>query len=453
MATDVTLPELGENIEAGDVAAVLVNPGDRVEKDAPLLELETDKAVVEVPAPEAGVVTAVLVKAGDTISVGDTIASLEPDGAGAAAVPEPGVAPAAQPAAADAPSAAHAVPAAAPSAAGGGARTGGGRLARRGLRSNRLPLRVNRSRCPSTGQAGTAVGARAGRCARAASRTGTHHGARRRACAGGGAAGSCHPRGAPPGARDRRRHHRRHRHRGGRPHPARRRQGHRQAPAAGARSAPPRTSAGAPLPDFAQWGPVEEQAMNAVRRVTASPPERGVADHPGGHPAGQGRHHRPGAAAQALRAARRGGRRQADRDRHPGEGGGHRPEGVSAVQRQHRHGALHGDLQALLPRRHRRRHRPRPAGAGDPRRRPQEHRRDRRRPGRDVAARPRPQAEPGGDGRRQLYHLQPGRHRRLPLLADHQLTRRWRSWACRAPRPSRCGGTGSSCRACACRCP
>ena len=88
MATDVTLPELGENIEAGDVAAVLVNPGDRVEKDAPLLELETDKAVVEVPSPEAGVVTAILVEAGDTINVGDTIASLEPDGAGAAPQPE-----------------------------------------------------------------------------------------------------------------------------------------------------------------------------------------------------------------------------------------------------------------------------------------------------------------------------------------------------------------------------
>ena len=77
MPIDVKLPELGENIEAGDVAAVLVSPGDRVEKDAPLVELETDKAVVEVPAPEAGVVTAIHVKAGDTIRVGDTIASLE----------------------------------------------------------------------------------------------------------------------------------------------------------------------------------------------------------------------------------------------------------------------------------------------------------------------------------------------------------------------------------------
>ena len=48
-----------------------------VSEDAPLVELETDKAVVEVPAPEAGVVTAIHVKAGDTIRVGDTIASLE----------------------------------------------------------------------------------------------------------------------------------------------------------------------------------------------------------------------------------------------------------------------------------------------------------------------------------------------------------------------------------------
>ena len=102
MATEVTLPELGENIEAGDVAAVLVSPGDRVDKDAPLLELETDKAVVEVPAPDAGVVTAVLVEAGDTISVGDTIATLEPDGAAQVAArpapaddqPQPAAAPA-----------------------------------------------------------------------------------------------------------------------------------------------------------------------------------------------------------------------------------------------------------------------------------------------------------------------------------------------------------------------
>ena len=111
MATDVTLPELGENIEAGDVAAVLVSPGDRVEKDAPLLELETDKAVVEVPSPEAGVVTAVLVKAGDTINVGDPIASLEPDGAGAAPQPE------APPAAQAGPSAEQPLPAAGPAPA------------------------------------------------------------------------------------------------------------------------------------------------------------------------------------------------------------------------------------------------------------------------------------------------------------------------------------------------
>jgi pyruvate dehydrogenase E2 component (dihydrolipoamide acetyltransferase) len=94
MAIDVKLPELGENIEAGDVAAVLVSPGDQVEKDAPLLELETDKAVIEVPAPEAGVVAAIHVKAGDTINVGDTIASLEPAAppagpdSGAASAPE-----------------------------------------------------------------------------------------------------------------------------------------------------------------------------------------------------------------------------------------------------------------------------------------------------------------------------------------------------------------------------
>ena len=79
MAIEVKLPELGENIETGDVTAVLVSQGEHVDQDAPLLELETDKAVVEVPAPDAGVVTAVHVAAGSTISVGDAIVSLEPD--------------------------------------------------------------------------------------------------------------------------------------------------------------------------------------------------------------------------------------------------------------------------------------------------------------------------------------------------------------------------------------
>ena len=64
MPTDFTLPELGENITAGDVVRVLVSPGDTVTKDQPLLELETDKATIEVPSTVSGTVKEIKVKAG-----------------------------------------------------------------------------------------------------------------------------------------------------------------------------------------------------------------------------------------------------------------------------------------------------------------------------------------------------------------------------------------------------
>ena len=82
--TDFTLPELGENITAGDVLRVLVKPGDTLVKDQPVLELETDKATIEVPSSVAGQVKEVRVKAGDKVQVGQPILSVE-EGEGAAA--------------------------------------------------------------------------------------------------------------------------------------------------------------------------------------------------------------------------------------------------------------------------------------------------------------------------------------------------------------------------------
>ncbi|MBI1873679.1 MAG: branched-chain alpha-keto acid dehydrogenase subunit E2, partial [Acidobacteria bacterium] len=67
------LPELGENVTAGDVLRVLVAPGDQVKRDQPVLELETDKATIGVPSSVAGVVQEVKVKAGDKVTVGQTI--------------------------------------------------------------------------------------------------------------------------------------------------------------------------------------------------------------------------------------------------------------------------------------------------------------------------------------------------------------------------------------------
>jgi len=98
---DFTLPELGENIAAGDVLRVLVNPGDTLAKDQPVLELETDKATIEVPSSVAGKIKDIKVKAGDKVKVGQAILSVE-DGA-AAPSPQAASAPQAPPAQAAAP--------------------------------------------------------------------------------------------------------------------------------------------------------------------------------------------------------------------------------------------------------------------------------------------------------------------------------------------------------------
>jgi pyruvate dehydrogenase E2 component (dihydrolipoamide acetyltransferase) len=81
MPTDFTLPELGENVTAGDVVRVLVSPGDSVAKDQAVLELETDKATIEVPSSVAGTVKDVRVKQGERIKVGQVVLTVE-DGAG-----------------------------------------------------------------------------------------------------------------------------------------------------------------------------------------------------------------------------------------------------------------------------------------------------------------------------------------------------------------------------------
>ena len=70
---DYTLPELGENIDFADVLTVLVKEGDNVIVDQSLLEIETDKATIEVPSTVNGTIVKVLVKEGDKPNVGDVI--------------------------------------------------------------------------------------------------------------------------------------------------------------------------------------------------------------------------------------------------------------------------------------------------------------------------------------------------------------------------------------------
>ncbi len=101
MATEFTLPELGENIAAGDVVRVLVAPGDTVKKDQPLLELETDKATIEVPSSVSGTVKEIKVKQGQKVKVGEVVLTVDDSGAsGSGATSSAASAPKSQPAAA-----------------------------------------------------------------------------------------------------------------------------------------------------------------------------------------------------------------------------------------------------------------------------------------------------------------------------------------------------------------
>jgi pyruvate dehydrogenase E2 component (dihydrolipoamide acetyltransferase) len=112
-----TIPNLGDGIKGGDVLNVLVKVGDVVAKDQGVVELETDKATIEVPSSVAGTVTEVKIKKGDKVTVGQAVLTLT---GGAAA-------PAAQPAAQPAAAAPAEAPAAAPSFGGkaSGAQAGG----------------------------------------------------------------------------------------------------------------------------------------------------------------------------------------------------------------------------------------------------------------------------------------------------------------------------------------
>jgi pyruvate dehydrogenase E2 component (dihydrolipoamide acetyltransferase) len=75
--TEFKLPELGENVSQGDLVRLMISPGIKVSAGQPVMELETDKAVIEVPSSISGIVKEVRVKQGDKIKVGDVIFTLE----------------------------------------------------------------------------------------------------------------------------------------------------------------------------------------------------------------------------------------------------------------------------------------------------------------------------------------------------------------------------------------
>ncbi len=89
-AREFKLPELGENISQGDLVRLMIAPGTNVAEGQPVMELETDKAVVEVPSSVTGVVKEIKVKEGEKVKVGQLIFTLE---AGGASATEPASAP------------------------------------------------------------------------------------------------------------------------------------------------------------------------------------------------------------------------------------------------------------------------------------------------------------------------------------------------------------------------
>jgi pyruvate dehydrogenase E2 component (dihydrolipoamide acetyltransferase) len=82
MPTQIKLPNLGENIESGDVLTIFVSEGDTVKANQDLMEVETDKATMPVPAPQAGKITKILISEGDTVEVGAPIMEIEAAAAG-----------------------------------------------------------------------------------------------------------------------------------------------------------------------------------------------------------------------------------------------------------------------------------------------------------------------------------------------------------------------------------
>ncbi|MBM3556346.1 MAG: dihydrolipoamide succinyltransferase, partial [Alphaproteobacteria bacterium] len=91
---DIRIPTLGESIAEATIAKWFKKEGDAVQQDEPLLELETDKVTVEVPAPASGKLEAILSPAGSNVQVGAVVGRVAAGVAGAPAAKAPTAAPA-----------------------------------------------------------------------------------------------------------------------------------------------------------------------------------------------------------------------------------------------------------------------------------------------------------------------------------------------------------------------
>ncbi len=112
MLIEVKVPQLSESVAEATLAAWHVQEGDAVNRDQNLIDIETDKVVLELPAPAAGVITKIIKRNGDTVVSGEVIAQLDTDAKAAAAAPAQAAAPAAPAAVAVAPAASVAMPSA-----------------------------------------------------------------------------------------------------------------------------------------------------------------------------------------------------------------------------------------------------------------------------------------------------------------------------------------------------
>lgn len=262
--SDFTLPELGENVTAGDVLRVLVKPGDSVTSDQPVIELETDKATIEVPSTVSGKVTDVKVKAGDKVKVGQAIFAF--DGAASAKAPAketPGPKPQpegapehgglSQKATTDTPAAERPAPGPAPSRVEGRPPAGAPRAPEDEIESDtRAEARPRRgevvdiTRAPRTAAQAAPAGEAEGPTPAAGPsvrRMARELGVDIRQIGGTGPGGRITVDDVQRFVREA-----------------------LQAPPAGAAAA---SGAAQPLPDFAKWGEIERKPMSNVRRKTA----------------------------------------------------------------------------------------------------------------------------------------------------------------------------------------
>jgi pyruvate dehydrogenase E2 component (dihydrolipoamide acetyltransferase) len=245
MPIEFKLPELGENVEKGDVVRVMVKVGDVVKKDQSVLELETDKATIEVPASEGGTVSEVRVKPGDKVKVGQVVLVLSEAAADGKGKPAAAAAPtkdAPEPQAAAGPKAVPAPapqqPAAAPAPAVAASSTSGPEL--RSAGRSAAVVAIASARPAPAAEPAAALVAAAPSVRRYARELGVDIG---------------EVSGSGPGGRI----------------------GHEDVTkyvksAMGGGGAARGGAAGVrvpPLPDFSKWGEVESRPMSNIRRVTA----------------------------------------------------------------------------------------------------------------------------------------------------------------------------------------